>query len=164
MRTQMARVKITQTKSRIGSTKIQRANLDALGLRKIGKTVEHDDSKTILGMLEKVKHLVKFEIFEGKAPAKKAAEAKVVKEPVAPAPKAAEAKAEVAEVKAEAPKAAKESAAPKKAPATKAAKETKSPAAKPAPKKAPATKAAKETKSPAPKKPAVKKAPAKKAE
>jgi large subunit ribosomal protein L30 len=69
----MAKVIITQTKSRIGSTKIQRANLDALGLHKIHQTVEHTDSKIILGMLEKVKHLVKFEIAEPVKPAKKAA-------------------------------------------------------------------------------------------
>ncbi|MDR0954214.1 MAG: 50S ribosomal protein L30 [Rikenellaceae bacterium] len=68
----MARVKITQIKSRIGSTKNQRANLDALGLRKIHQTVEHDDSPIILGMLSKVKHLVTFEIVEAAKPAKKA--------------------------------------------------------------------------------------------
>ena len=36
-------------------------NLDALGLRKINQTVEHDDSAIILGMVEKVKHLVRIE-------------------------------------------------------------------------------------------------------
>lgn len=57
----MARLKITQVKSRIGQTKIQCANLDALGLHKVNQTVEHDDSAIILGMLNKVKHLVKVE-------------------------------------------------------------------------------------------------------
>ena len=57
----MAKLKITQIKSRIGSSAIQKRNLDALGLRKINQTVEHDDSAIILGMVAKVKHLVKIE-------------------------------------------------------------------------------------------------------
>ena len=57
----MARLKITQVKSRIGATERQCKNLDALGLRKINQTVEHDDSAIILGMVEKVKHLVRIE-------------------------------------------------------------------------------------------------------
>ena len=57
----MARLKITQVKSRIGATAQQRKNLDALGLRKINQSVEHDDSAIIKGMLERVKHLVKIE-------------------------------------------------------------------------------------------------------
>ena len=58
----MATMKITQTVSRIGCSAQQKKNLDALGLRKIGKTVEHQDSAIILGMVEKVKHLVKVEV------------------------------------------------------------------------------------------------------
>ena len=57
----MAKLKITQIKSRIGSYGLQKRNLDALGLRKINQTVEHDDSAIILGMIAKVKHLVKIE-------------------------------------------------------------------------------------------------------
>lgn len=57
----MARLKITQVKSRIGATAQQRKNLDALGLRKINHSVEHDDSAIIKGMLERVKHLVRIE-------------------------------------------------------------------------------------------------------
>lgn len=57
----MAKIKITQVRSRIGSTAIQRKNLDALGLRKMNQTVEHEDSAIILGMVEKVKHLIKVE-------------------------------------------------------------------------------------------------------
>ena len=57
----MAKLKITQFKSRIGSSALQKKNLDALGLRKINQTVEHDDSAIILGMVEKVKHLVRIE-------------------------------------------------------------------------------------------------------
>ncbi|MDR0510644.1 MAG: 50S ribosomal protein L30 [Rikenellaceae bacterium] len=54
----MAKLKITQVRSRIGSTAIQRRNLDALGLRKMHQSVEHTDSPRILGMIEKVNHLV----------------------------------------------------------------------------------------------------------
>ncbi len=57
----MAKLKITQIKSRIGSSALQKKNIDALGLRKINQTVEHDDSAIILGMVEKVKHLVRIE-------------------------------------------------------------------------------------------------------
>ena len=57
----MAKLKITQIKSRIGSSALQKRNLDALGLHKINQTVEHDDSAIILGMIAKVKHLVKIE-------------------------------------------------------------------------------------------------------
>ena len=57
----MAKLKITQIKSRIGSSALQKKNLDALGLRKINQIVEHDDSAIILGMVEKVKHLVRIE-------------------------------------------------------------------------------------------------------
>ena len=57
----MARLKITQVRSQIGTTAQQRKNLAALGLRKINHTVEHEDSVIIEGMLERVKHLVKVE-------------------------------------------------------------------------------------------------------
>ena len=57
----MAKLRITQLRSKIGSTDIQRKNLAALGLRKINHTVEHDDSVIIKGMIAKVKHLVKVE-------------------------------------------------------------------------------------------------------
>ena len=57
----MERIRITQVRSRIGATKNQKVNLDSLGLRKINQTVEHDASPQILGMVEKVKHLIKFE-------------------------------------------------------------------------------------------------------
>ena len=57
----MAKVKITQVRSQIGTTAQQRKNLAALGLRKINQSVEHDDSVIIKGMIERVKHLVKVE-------------------------------------------------------------------------------------------------------
>ena len=73
----MAKIKITQVVSRIGSTERQKRNLDALGIKKMGRTVVHEDSPIILGMVEKVKHLVKVEAAEEtktkKAAPKKAA-------------------------------------------------------------------------------------------
>lgn len=57
----MERIRITQVRSRIGATKNQKVNMDSLGLRKINQTVEHSASPQILGMVEKVKHLVKTE-------------------------------------------------------------------------------------------------------
>ncbi|MDD2476071.1 MAG: 50S ribosomal protein L30 [Dysgonamonadaceae bacterium] len=54
----MAKIKVKQTKSRIGSPKDQKRTLDALGLRKMNKVVEHDDTPTIRGMITKVQHLV----------------------------------------------------------------------------------------------------------
>ena len=58
----MARLKITQIKGRIGATERQCKNLDALGLKRINASVEHDDSVIIKGMIERVKHLVKVEV------------------------------------------------------------------------------------------------------
>jgi large subunit ribosomal protein L30 len=55
----MAKIKITQVKSRIHCTKRQKLNLDALGLRKLNASVEHEATPQILGMVEKAKHLVK---------------------------------------------------------------------------------------------------------
>lgn len=73
----MATLKITQIRSRIGATEQQCKNLDALGLRKINRTVEHSDSAIILGMIERVKHLVKVEVVETKKAAKKSVAAEV---------------------------------------------------------------------------------------
>ena len=54
----MAKIKIKQTKSRIGAPVDQRRTLDALGLRKLNKTVEVEDNPSIRGMINKVHHLV----------------------------------------------------------------------------------------------------------
>ena len=55
----MARIIITQVRSRIGASKNQKLNLDSLGLTKMNRSVEHDASSQILGMITKVQHLVK---------------------------------------------------------------------------------------------------------
>ena len=57
----MAKVRITQVRSQIGQSQKHRGTLRALGLGKIGKTVEHDESPVLAGMLRKVRHLVKVE-------------------------------------------------------------------------------------------------------
>lgn len=57
----MAKIKIKQVKSRIKCPKDQKMTLDALGLRKLNRVVEHEDNPAILGMIEKVKHLVSIE-------------------------------------------------------------------------------------------------------
>jgi large subunit ribosomal protein L30 len=57
----MAKLKVTQVRSRIHTTKRQKATLDALGLRKMNRTVEHDDTPQIQGMIKKVSHLVRVE-------------------------------------------------------------------------------------------------------
>ncbi len=54
----MATIKIKQTKSRIGAPANQKRTLDALGLRKLNHVVERECTPSILGMVEKVKHLV----------------------------------------------------------------------------------------------------------
>ena len=54
----MAKIRVKQTKSRIGSPIDQKRTLDALGLRKMNQIVEHDDTATIKGMITKVQHLV----------------------------------------------------------------------------------------------------------
>ena len=55
----MAMIKVTQIKSSIKKIQSQKRTLEALGLRGIGKEVTHDNTPNILGMIEKVKHLVK---------------------------------------------------------------------------------------------------------
>jgi large subunit ribosomal protein L30 len=54
----MAKIKITQIRSSINRTGRQKKTLESLGLRKIGMTVEHENTPNILGMIKKVNHLV----------------------------------------------------------------------------------------------------------
>ncbi len=55
----MAKIKIKQVKSGIDRPKNQKLTLRALGFTKLNQTVEHEATPQILGMVEKVKHLVK---------------------------------------------------------------------------------------------------------
>lgn len=54
----MATIKIQQTKSRIGAPKDQKQTLDALGLTKMNRIVEKEDTPQLRGMIRKVHHLV----------------------------------------------------------------------------------------------------------
>ncbi len=57
----MATLRITQTRSQIGQTAKHRGTLRALGLGKIGRSVERPETPETLGMLRKVRHLVEVE-------------------------------------------------------------------------------------------------------
>jgi len=57
----MAKIKITQTGSPIRRDKTQRATLVGLGLNKMGRTVEVDETAEVTGQLKKVQHLVSVE-------------------------------------------------------------------------------------------------------
>ena len=59
----MSTLRITQRKSRNGCDQRQLDTLRSLGLRRIGHTVEREDSPQLRGMLHKVRHLV--EVDEG---------------------------------------------------------------------------------------------------
>lgn len=57
----MAKIKITLVKSKIGSTKHQKLILEALGLKKLNSSVEHEATPSIMGMVNKMNHLIKVE-------------------------------------------------------------------------------------------------------
>jgi len=57
----MSKVKVTQLKSIIDRSKKQKATIEALGLKKINHSVEHELTPQVKGMLDKVAHLVKIE-------------------------------------------------------------------------------------------------------
>ena len=57
----MAKLRITQIKSKSGATKRQIANLESLGIRRMHQTVEVEVTPITKGMVEKVLHLVKVE-------------------------------------------------------------------------------------------------------
>jgi large subunit ribosomal protein L30 len=57
----MAKLRIKQVKSGIGGKQNQRDTLRSLGLRKIGQTVEKEDSPVVRGMVRTVAHLVSVE-------------------------------------------------------------------------------------------------------
>lgn len=57
----MAKVRVTLVKSLIGRKKTHIATANALGLKKIGKTVEHEVNPQINGMINKIDYLLKVE-------------------------------------------------------------------------------------------------------
>jgi large subunit ribosomal protein L30 len=61
----MAKLKVTLIKSAIGYPEDQKRTVQALGLKRINCCVEFDDSRSVRGMITKVRHLVKVETTEG---------------------------------------------------------------------------------------------------
>ena len=57
----MAKLRITWIKSGIGYAEDQRKTLKALGFHRLNQAVTHEDSGSIRGMVNKVKHLVRVE-------------------------------------------------------------------------------------------------------
>lgn len=57
----MAKLKITQINSAIDRPPLQKRTIEALGLKRLHHTVEHDDTPQIRGMIAKVAHLVEVE-------------------------------------------------------------------------------------------------------
>lgn len=57
----MSKIRITQVKSKNGKPERQKRTLEALGIRKMNHSVEHEATPQILGMVEKVRHLVRIE-------------------------------------------------------------------------------------------------------
>jgi large subunit ribosomal protein L30 len=57
----MANLKITLVKSPIGAVPKHRKTVEAMGLRKLNKTVEMPDNPAVRGMIDQVRHLVKVE-------------------------------------------------------------------------------------------------------
>ncbi|MDD4840192.1 MAG: 50S ribosomal protein L30 [Clostridia bacterium] len=60
-KTEAKKIKVTLVKSTISCLKNQKANIEALGLHKVGSSNIHEDNVVIRGMLRKVSHLVKIE-------------------------------------------------------------------------------------------------------
>ena len=57
----MAKIRITQIKSKNGKPERQKRTLEALGIKKLNHSVEHEATPQILGMVKKISHLVKVE-------------------------------------------------------------------------------------------------------
>lgn len=60
----MGRLNITLVKSGIGYSQDQKRTLKALGFRKLNQSVSHQDSSSMRGMINKVRHLVKVEAID----------------------------------------------------------------------------------------------------
>lgn len=135
-------LKITLVKSPIAGKPVNRKTVAALGLRKTGRTVYHQDSPSIRGMIHNVAHLLKVETVDS-APAKSKKAKTGMTVVFTPEPKA----------KVEKTKPVKKKAAPAPKPAAPKKEEAKPAAKKPAAKKPAAAEA-----KPAAKKPAAKKA------
>lgn len=58
----MSQIVVTQKRSLIGQSEANQRVVKSLGLGRIGKTKTHNDNNCIRGMINKVKHLVKYEL------------------------------------------------------------------------------------------------------
>ena len=61
----MSKLKITQVRSAINRPKRQKLTLEALGIKKLHQEKVHEATPQVLGMIEKVKHLLKVEEIKG---------------------------------------------------------------------------------------------------
>lgn len=57
----MAKIRITQIKSRNGKPERQKRTLDALGIHKLNHSVEHEATPQIMGMVNKIRHLIRID-------------------------------------------------------------------------------------------------------
>ena len=57
----MTKIRITQIKSKNGKPERQKRTLEALGIHKLNHSVEHEATPQIIGMVEKIRHLIKVE-------------------------------------------------------------------------------------------------------
>jgi len=78
-----ARLRITWKKSAIGYKSNQKQTIEALGLRRLGQSVEREDSRPLRGMITKVRHLVEVTELDG---APSTAQSEVSKEQAATQP------------------------------------------------------------------------------
>jgi large subunit ribosomal protein L30 len=58
----MAKLRVIWVKSGIGYSEIQKKTLKALGLHRLNQGVIHDDSASVRGMINRVRHLVRVEV------------------------------------------------------------------------------------------------------
>jgi large subunit ribosomal protein L30 len=58
------KLRVTWVKSSIGYPEPQKGTIRALGLRRLGRSVEHEDTPVIRGMIDKVSHLVEVQEVE----------------------------------------------------------------------------------------------------
>ena len=58
----MAKLSVTWTKSSVGYAEDQKRTIKALGLHRLNQSVTHDDSSSVRGMINKVRHLVSVEV------------------------------------------------------------------------------------------------------
>jgi large subunit ribosomal protein L30 len=61
------RLRITWKKSAIGYKENQKRTIEALGLRRLGQTVEQEDNRAVRGMITTVRHLVEVAEIDGAA-------------------------------------------------------------------------------------------------